>query len=80
MKMFHWRNTEFNEQYSGGDIIVLAENVEEARNKALIEYKKDLERYSPMDEYDKKKLKIFKKDIEKEPSTKESVIFIAGSA
>ena len=79
MKMFHWTNTEFNEQYTGGDIIVIAETVFEAREKALKEFKRELERYSPMNERDKKKLKIFRKDIAEEPKTK-SVIFIAGSA
>jgi alcohol dehydrogenase YqhD (iron-dependent ADH family) len=85
--MYSWEST-YLEEYAQGHIIVEANSVEEARQKALEsfdEYDRDFfewEYEEDQDEYDKqsilKRHKEFKEDISVEPEISE-VIFIRGS-
>ena len=80
MKMFHWENCNYNEQFSGGDIIILADNVEEARRKAKREAFKDIGDYNSHNPARMASIKqTFMNDIAKEPKTP-NTIFISGSA
>ena len=77
MKIYHWSNTKFNEQYAGGDIIVLAEDIESARKQAVKKYQDELDEWSHIDKTEK--MNIFLRDIKEEPSNP-TTIFISGSS
>lgn len=81
MKMFHWGWCEFNGQYAAGDLIVMAETLGEAREKALKagkKYLKDLYDYD-QSRYNEK-VKELEADIAKTPRSGDKVIMIGGSA
>jgi hypothetical protein len=69
MKMYLWTSERF-EDWLEGSIIILAENVREARKKALTAYKK---------EWGDTRIDEFKKDISDTPESLEH-LFIYGSS
>ena len=95
MKLFHWNTSEALRQYARGNIIVMAETVDEARDIAKAEFEKFCRDESgPMgwkfydesfwDEYDKEVHETFMQkfydDIAKDPIDNKVAIFIMGSS
>lgn len=90
LQLFHWDRSVALQRYASGDIIVIAENVEEARQKAVeaakvagyFNYCDMAYLASSSDEDDRieyeKKLQELRDDLAREPITCE-VIFIPGS-
>lgn len=78
MKMFHWYSKALAD-YANGDIIVLAESPEQARElaraEALVRYKSDNPDYDPWVE----ERALFLEDILAAP-TEHAILLIAGSA
>lgn len=86
MKLFHWYS-KYLQNYSRGDIVIMAATVEEAREKAIKDFEANYdERHfiTPDDEDRDENMhyhrKIIDNDIAKEPFVLEDgVIFIEGS-
>lgn len=72
MKLYHW-TSEYLAEYATGDIIVMAETVEEAREKARATFIEH--RYSTDDFISER----FERDIAEEPTEGQDVYFIRGS-
>lgn len=91
MKLFHWNQAKSLMNYSTGDIIVMAENLESARLKARIAFNSFIREHcswwfldgnstpdpDSWEDYDKF-LKEFEADLAKTPDEK-CVVFILGS-
>ena len=71
MKMYHWKSEALAEAFDG-DILVIAEDISEARQKVITEYEKaDFSFFG-------KDFDLLRKDLRETPVTKE-VVFIIGS-
>ena len=95
MKLFHWNKSIALERYAAGDIIVMAETVEQARVTALEQFqvwaKTEDSRfgwmfYVPMERWDEHELEDWNKivaqfsaDLLAEPTSDAVAIFMAGS-
>lgn len=95
MKLFHWDCSEVLKNYASGDIIVMAEDVAQARQIALVEFNKWARRddskfgwmfYVPEELWnddDREEwqsiLDKFSADISKEPLDTQVALFIRGS-
>jgi hypothetical protein len=92
MKLFHWKNTKVNQLYSHGDIIVMANSLEEAitiaKTQVLLQeyvgYKNINYLMNPIDEDDKQDLNELMKTIDEDLSNSpivyddQTAIFING--
>ena len=94
MNLYRW-NSEALRNYASGDVVVLAESVEQARKKVLQEYQPDVEGHSTEEvylvmlkltedeDYEEELAKywdLIRHDLAQEPELVESgVIFIRGS-
>ena len=75
MRLFRW-NSEFLKQYSDGDIIVMAETADEARNKARVNVGQSDAAYM----IQMNGLEALERDLEREPEVIDSgVLYIEGS-
>lgn len=94
MKVFHWNKSETLKRYACGDVIVVAETVEQAREKAVTDFVAWIEKpesyYNFMvssrvwwDNDDAEAyyelIEKFKIDISEEPIELQDTIFIMGS-
>lgn len=94
MKLFHWGSSEVCRLYGSGDIIVMAESLEQARETALTQARTaslgyidmaDLQSRIHRDEDDRiefeERLEVLRKDLKAQPRVYDAAtaIFISGS-
>ena len=85
MKLFHWKASKMLERYSAGDIIVMAEDVEKARQEArrsLVAWHRENYGWAEVDD-EFNGLSVYRdkleRDLAEDPEEVEHAIFIWGS-